>query len=279
MSRTHITETSDRAPIRIKFRIVMWTCVNLSSIYPEFPFSMLIRTSTGTRRFAKRSSSSVLVQGAFHDPQRTSSASRWHKTPETDAFPTEFSDTYPFAALSRHRNLLRSAGRLSRWRRQRRDPPQHACEEPARQMTLRQQQPVVPGMLYQTPAGFHQPLLQAGQRPTADPRRQHHPPPQVAQVVGDHAQPQPHLVRAGKVWQLSRVIFAACLPSMESRDLAGLSLRCRRIACRPREILCYDYLLTTPPTHSSDNRSRHPKCSRSRGARSLAPSGNRAVSL
>src|ERR1019366_7357607 len=67
--------------------------------------------------------------------------------------------------------------------------------------------------------------------------------------------------------------------AMESRDLAGLSLRCRRIACRPREILCYDYLLTTPPTHSSDNRSRHPKSPRSRGARSLAPSGNRAVSL
>jgi hypothetical protein len=54
---------------------------------------------------------------------------------------------------------------LSRWRRQHRDPPQHACEEPARQMTLCQQQPVVPGMLYQTPAGFHEPLLQAGQRP------------------------------------------------------------------------------------------------------------------
>ena len=31
----------------------------------------------------------------------------------------------------------------------------------------RQQQPVVPGMLDQTPVGFHQPLLKAGQRPEA----------------------------------------------------------------------------------------------------------------
>jgi hypothetical protein len=43
-------------------------------------------------------------------------------------------------------------------------------------MTLRQQQQVVPGMLYQTPAGFHQPLLQAGQRPPVNPHRQRQPP-------------------------------------------------------------------------------------------------------
>lgn len=30
-------------------------------------------------------------------PQRTSSTSRWHKAPETGVFPTELSDTYPFA--------------------------------------------------------------------------------------------------------------------------------------------------------------------------------------
>jgi len=59
-------------------------------------------------------------------------------------------------------NLLRSAGRLSRWRRQRHNPLQHAAKQSPRQMTLRQQQPVVPGVLYQPPAGFHQPLLQAG---------------------------------------------------------------------------------------------------------------------
>jgi hypothetical protein len=38
----------------------------------------------------------------------------------------------------RHRNLLYSASRLSCWRWQRRDPPQHAPKEPARQTALRQ---------------------------------------------------------------------------------------------------------------------------------------------
>ena len=50
-------------------------------------------------------------------------------------------------------------------------------------MTLRQQQPVVPSMLYQTSAGFHQPLLQAGQRPGVDPHRQRQPPPEIPEVV------------------------------------------------------------------------------------------------
>src|ERR1019366_8790232 len=47
----------------------------------------------------------------------------------------------------------------------------------AREMTLCQQQPVVPGMLYQTPAGFHQPLLQAGQLQAGNLRRQRQPTP------------------------------------------------------------------------------------------------------
>ena len=85
--------------------------------------------------------------------------------------------------------------RLSGWQRQSLHPPQHASEQAPRQMALRQQQPVVPRMLYQPPAGLHQPLLQARQGPLLDSLRQHQPPPQVAQVVCDHAQPQPHLVR------------------------------------------------------------------------------------
>jgi hypothetical protein len=44
-------------------------------------------------------------------------------------------------------------------------------------------------------ASLHQPLLRAGQRPCSDSLRQHQPRPQVAQIVCDHAQPQPHLVR------------------------------------------------------------------------------------
>ncbi len=61
-------------------------------------------------------------------------------------------DTFPFASLSRHRNLLRSASRLSRWRRRRCDPPQHAAKQPPGQMPLGQQQPVVAGVLDQSGA-------------------------------------------------------------------------------------------------------------------------------
>ena len=43
-------------------------------------------------------------------------------------------------------------------------------------------------MLDQPPARFHQPLLQARQRPALDPPRQSQSPPQVAQVVGEHAE-------------------------------------------------------------------------------------------
>ncbi len=64
-------------------------------------------------------------------------------------------------------------------------------------MPLGQQQPVVARVLDQPSAGFHQPLLQAGQRPGGDPRRQRQPPPQVPEVVvGDETQPEPHLVGA-----------------------------------------------------------------------------------
>ena len=40
--------------------------------------------------------SAATVQGLSSAPQRASSASRWHKRPETDPFPTQFSDTQPF---------------------------------------------------------------------------------------------------------------------------------------------------------------------------------------
>jgi len=43
-------------------------------------------------------------------------------------------------------------------------------------VSFRQHQPVVPGMLYQSPTRFHQPLLHAGQRPVFDLARQSQPP-------------------------------------------------------------------------------------------------------
>ena len=46
-------------------------------------------------------------------------------------------------------------------RRQCPDPAQHRTEHPPRQMSLGQQESIVPGMLDQTSAGVHQPLRQA----------------------------------------------------------------------------------------------------------------------
>ena len=58
---------------------------------------------------------------------------------------------------------------LSGRHRQRIDAPDHAHEQPPREMALGQHQPVVPRMLDQPAASLHQPLLQAGQRPVFKP--------------------------------------------------------------------------------------------------------------
>ena len=70
-------------------------------------------------------------------PQLASFAPRGHATPENAVFPIDSADSSPSLILPRHRNSLRLAGRLSRGRWQRRDPPQRASKEPARQMALR----------------------------------------------------------------------------------------------------------------------------------------------
>src|ERR1700675_4993240 len=71
-----------------------------------------------------------------------------------------------------------------------------ACpqKQPLREVTLRQKQPVISGVLDRASARFHQPLLQARERPVVYSLRQHQPSPQVPQVVGQHAQPQSYLI-------------------------------------------------------------------------------------
>jgi hypothetical protein len=75
---------------------------------------------------------------------------------------------------------------LSRWQRQRPDPPQNRSEHSPRQTPLGQQAPVVPGMFHHVRTGLDEPLLHAGQRPVVDPLRQY-PPPQEPQIIGQHA--------------------------------------------------------------------------------------------
>src|SRR5260370_9810411 len=53
-------------------------------------------------------------------------ASRGHAPPEMPVFPIDFAYTSPSPPL--HPNLLRPAG-LSRWRRQRHNPPQHSAKQ------------------------------------------------------------------------------------------------------------------------------------------------------
>jgi len=71
---------------------------------------------------------------------------------------------------------------------QRTDSPEHHSKQASRQVTLGQQQPVIPRMLHQPPTRLHQPLLQTGQRPGVNSLRQQQPPPQVTEVVRQHAQ-------------------------------------------------------------------------------------------
>ncbi len=104
-------------------------------------------------------------------------------------------DTAPSLPLDKDPlRLLRGSSPSTSRHRQRGKPRQHLAEQPAVEMPLGQQQPVVPRVLNQPPAGLHQAVLQACQRPALDPARQPQPPPQVAQVVGQHGELQPDLV-------------------------------------------------------------------------------------
>ncbi len=52
----------------------------------------------------------------------------------------------------------------------------------------------VPGMSDEPPADLEEPLLDARQGPTLDGERQDQPAQQIAEIVSDDAQEQPHLI-------------------------------------------------------------------------------------
>ena len=62
-------------------------------------------------------------------------------------------------------------------------------------MPLRKQQPIISRVLHEPSARLHQPMLQARQRPAFDSLRQPQPPPEITQVVGQHAELQADFVR------------------------------------------------------------------------------------
>ncbi len=61
-------------------------------------------------------------------------------------------------------------------------------------MALGQQEPVISSVLHKSPTRLDQPLLQARQGPVPDSPGEHHLSPQVADIIGNDTQPQPHLV-------------------------------------------------------------------------------------
>ena len=137
----------------------------------------------------------------FYTPTRLSahqiSSSHIVPLPAEAAVDVEPTHASAFRAFLRHRSTLmlflrRSSavsGRpLSSRHWQRPDPPQHVAEQPTGQMPFCQQEPVVPGVLYQPAPGFHQAPLETCERPALDPRRQDQSAPQIAQVVGQDAQ-------------------------------------------------------------------------------------------
>jgi hypothetical protein len=106
----------------------------------------------------------VLVHGAASRAAMSRVSVSWRRNPRKCRLSNRFGRHFSFPT-SRHQNPLRSAGRLSGWHRQRHNPAQHAAKQPPSQMTLRQEEPIVAGVFNQTAPGFHQPLLQAGERP------------------------------------------------------------------------------------------------------------------
>ena len=69
-------------------------------------------------------------------------------------FLRHYSDPPPSAP-----DFAAAIGVLPARHRQRPDPPQHLAKQPPRQMTLRQEQPIIAGMFHQPTARLHQPLL------------------------------------------------------------------------------------------------------------------------
>ena len=62
-------------------------------------------------------------------------------------------------------------------------------------MALRQQEPVGTSVFHQPPTRLDEALLETGERPGGDSRRQHQPPPEIPEVVGQHAELEPDLIR------------------------------------------------------------------------------------
>jgi len=126
---------------------------------PEFPFCL---SDANQYTPICHRSRSLLHPFPSRNPRRVPgrAASRTQKTTFAP-FRSDFTDPSP-STSSVVQIGFASLARLPGWQRQSLQAPQYAPEQAPRQVALRQQQPIVAGMLDQPPAGFHQPLLQTG---------------------------------------------------------------------------------------------------------------------
>ncbi len=74
------------------------------------------------------------------------------------------------------------------------DAPEYLPTEAPRQVAFGQLEDEVPRMPDEAPAGLEEPLLEARQGPTLDGAGEDQPAQQIAEIVGDDAQEQPHLI-------------------------------------------------------------------------------------
>src|SRR5574337_501946 len=74
------------------------------------------------------------------------------------------------------------------------DAPEDLLKEAPRQMTFGKLEDKVPGMPDEAPAGLEHPLLEARQGPTVNGTGQDQPAQEIAEIVGDDPEKQPHLI-------------------------------------------------------------------------------------
>lgn len=121
-------------------------------------------------------------------PERCGGAHVAAERAGSSLIPAHFSDTSPVLPPLFASRQSPAASPISRSAPGRPDPPEHRAKQAFGQVALRQQEPVVPWVLHEPSTRLDEALLEAGQRPAVHALRQHEPPPEIPEVVGEHAQ-------------------------------------------------------------------------------------------
>jgi hypothetical protein len=127
---------------------------------PEFPIWFFVSDQHTSKRLRLCQFLEFSIPERLRTNGSDGACSRYEKDRKyLSAF--DFSDTSPSQPLSVSMFVCLPPFLSSR-QGHRRDPPRNRPEDPPRQMTFGQQEPVVASVLHQPPTRLHQPLLQAG---------------------------------------------------------------------------------------------------------------------